>query len=163
MSSRIPSHEQHHDDADKYALGGVLTLFGLRREDAPALDALLSKNLKYFFLDASPTLPPAMPVGDFIRSLIDTHAEELHALGKAAELERRRAAYRAARASWDADGDKSANAPWRKRPVTRNQRYLIASVCQAACIEPPEVTTRGQAADWLERHTAHPQLRGDDE
>ena len=141
----------------------VLTLFGLRREDAPALDALMAKDTKYLFVEAMVPLRSTMPIGELFPTIIDTHAEELHALGRAAELERRRAAYRAARDSWDADGDKGANAPWRKRPVTRNQRYLIASVCEAARIEPPELTTRGQAADWLERHTAHPQLRGDDE
>ncbi|WP_394269722.1 hypothetical protein [Qipengyuania sp.] len=163
MSSRISSHEQHHDDADKYALGGVLTLIGLRRGDAPALDALLSKDTKYLFVEAMQPLRATMPIGELIRKIIDTRAEELHVLGKAAELERRRAAYRAARASWDANGDKGANASWRKRPVTRNQRFLIANVCQTARIEPPELSTRGQAADWLELRTAHPQLRGDDE
>lgn len=163
MTSRTPSHEQHHDDADKYALCGVLTLFGLRRGDAPALDALLAKDIEFLFVQTMQELRGDMPVGVLIRTIIDTHAEELHALGKAAELERRRTAYRAARASWDANGDKAVNAPWRKRPVTRNQRFLISSVCQAARTEPPELTSRGQAADWLERHTAHPQLRGDDE
>lgn len=163
MSSRIPSHEQHHDDADKYALGGVLTLFGLRRGDAPALDALMSKDMTFFFVEAVAKMKGDMAIGEFIRIVIDIHAVELHALGKAAELQRRREAYRAARESWDATGDKGASAPWRRRPVTRNQRFLIASVCHAMRTEPPELTTRGQAADWLERHSAHPQLRGDDE
>lgn len=163
MTNRISSHEQHHDDADKYALGGVMALCGLRRGDAPALDALMSKGMLYFIAESVDKFKQDMSIGDFIRVVIDGNAAELHALGKAAELERRREAYRIARECWDADGDKSANAPWRRRPVTRNQRFLIADVCQSLRIEPPELMTRGDAADWLERHSAHPNLRGDDE
>lgn len=163
MTSYDPSHEQHHADADKYALGGVMTLIGLRRGDAPALDALLSKDTEYLFVEAMQPLRASMPIGELLRTIIDTNAAALHALGKAAELKRRREAYRIARANWDAFGDKGPKARWRRLSVTRNQRFLIAAVCLAERAEPPELTTRGQAADWLEYHSAHPQLRGDDE
>lgn len=164
MTIRKTASETHSDDADKYALGGIMWNYGFRRGDAPALDALLTMSPGEF-VEACATnrIAPSARVGSALAMLVDVNPAGLHSRGKALELDRRRDSYRRARHDWEENGDNGPNAKWRSRTVTRNQRFLIAEVCASAQIEPPELMTRGQAADWLESQGAHPHLRGDDE
>lgn len=44
---------------------------------------------------------------------------------------------------------KNPKAAWRSRRPTRRQTYLIAEIARACGIDEPELTTRGDAFDWI--------------
>jgi hypothetical protein len=150
--------------ADKFALGAILRHHGFRLQDAPLLDAALAGSLNAIsrmivteYLTVEET-----NLADAIKWFIDRHAASLEATGAALELERRRSRYINDRNAWLASEHIDPAAPWRRRQITKAQRFLIADMCRTLQCDVPVLENRGAAADWLEQNGAHPMLRPDD-
>ncbi len=164
------SYDPSHDidvsaSAEKFALGAILRHHGFRLQDAPLLDAALAGSLNAIsrmvvreYLTVEET-----NLADALKWFLDRYAATLEAKGAALELDRRRARYMADRNAWLASEHNDPAAPWRRRQITKAQRYLIADMCRALRCDAPLLVNRGAAADWLEQHGAHPVLRNDDE
>lgn len=54
-------------------------------------------------------------------------------------------------------------AQWRKKPITRGQIYLIDEAIRCFELNPPALTTRGEAYEWLRRVGGNPRFAHLDE
>lgn len=163
MTNRAPDGWQlveHH----KLALGGVLFGLDMRAGDARALDALLRLPIATFMKAMTKyAISHDVSLADGVLALVHAGGDVLSAKGAALEFERRRQAYIEDRASWQRSDENGTDREWRRRYMTKGQRFLIAHICTAQQIAPPRDLKRGTAADWLEAHDAHPLYRDDRE
>ena len=165
MDKTTSPEQEYSPDADKFALGGVIRNFGLRRDDSRAFDGLLNLQFWEIFgrLPADTKEFMDLRVGDVLVQIVNDHSSALAITGAVLEFHRRKHAYFLARDNWMKSDQTGPMANWRKRSMTRGQRFLIAAVCHELKVAPPQNLNRGLAADWLEKMGAHPLLRDDND
>lgn len=143
---------------NKIALGGVMVNIGLSATDADALAGLLAfwADQVWSDMDVLIDTDPSVSLGQAIVMMIDRHDRDLSARGLYEAWTRRLAAYDEDRAEWLArDAEFRLEGAWRVASMTRDQRWLIRVTCRLHRIDVPGHLSRGDAADWLERHGAN--------
>lgn len=165
MTKNTTHSSEPHKDWHKYALGAIMLHHGLLQQDAAALDATLNTSIGEFCgtLINNDLGTNTSTLGEVLRLFIDHSPAKLEAQGAGLELERRRRAYLSDRAKWLEHEAKTNDRGWRKKLMTKGQRFLISHTCHRLRCEPPYLTNRGEAADWLEANGAHTDLRPDHE
>lgn len=147
---------------NKIALGAVLVNYGLSALDADALAGMLAfwADQVWSDMDVLIDTDPSVSFGQAIVMLIDRHDRDLSARGLYETWTRRLTAYDEDRAEWLArDTEFRLEGAWRAEGMTRDQRWLIRVTCRLRRIDVPGHLSRGDAADWLEAHSANMNYR----
>lgn len=140
---------------DCASIGGPWVDAGLGHHQANAHYGLIHGTLGDLVKFAS-VIPDwhELPLVSLFAMIIERNSDELATRAAVMQWQKRKAAYDADCASWQAAEPQHGDG-WRTRPMTTSQRHLIADTAQILVIEVPEGMDRGAAADWLDAHGAH--------
>lgn len=150
-------------DEVKYRLGSVL--FALNSEpvdDLALLGLLANGDLALQWLAHARGEAPAETLLDLIAIILrdPARSEWCRQWGRRIWWERSRALYEAELKSFLGSGKaEDPKARWRSRSPTKEQLYLIATICTLLEIEAPSELTRGEAFNWIRSQGGNPRFR----
>lgn len=150
-------------DADKYALGSVLAMIVFGSADGDALLGLFWNPdlMLRWFAEARVALGPSS-----FRDLYDAaitarpdRQEWLKRWGVCIRFERNHALYMAGFQSFfDSGKADDPDQSWRRKPVSADQRRLIALICDLRDLPLPTMTNRGEAFEWICNEGGNPRF-----
>lgn len=150
-------------DEVKYRLGSALCALNSEPLDDLALVGLLANgDIALRWLAHARSRAPAETLLDLIAVILSDAArtEWCRQWGRRIWWERSRALYEAELQSFIASGKADdPKARWRARHPTKEQLYLIATICTLLEIEAPSELTRGEAFEWIRSQGGNPRFR----
>lgn len=150
-------------DEAKYRLGSVLFALNPEPLDELALLGLLAHgDLALRWLANARSEALAETLLDYIAGILrdPERGEWCRQWGRRIWWERSRALYEAELQSFIASGKADdPKARWRSRHPTKEQLYLIATICTLLEIEAPSDLTRGEAFEWIRSQGGNPRFQ----
>lgn len=151
------------DDTQKYRLGSIFSVLSSRFSelDDLALVGLLA-NARYAIalLQVAVVEDSDSLVEIFDQLLSNPHlARKFRDQGARLRWEWNRALYVSEVESFaQSKAAQNPKAPWRRKPPTRGQIYLISEAVRAFDLDPPNLRSRGEAYEWLRKTGGNPRF-----
>lgn len=151
------------NDTQKYRLGSMFAVLAsdLDQLDDLAILGLLSDGELALRLLALAASKHQGSLVDLIRQVLSDPSILQAFRRKGARLwwDWNRALYHAeVEAFAQSDAARDPRASWRRRPPSRRQLYLIDEAVRAFELDPPTITNRGQAYEWLRQVGGNPRF-----
>ncbi|RSU75862.1 hypothetical protein BRX37_10235 [Sphingomonas sp. S-NIH.Pt3_0716] len=151
------------DDTQKYRLGSIFSVLSSRfveLDDLALLGLLADAHYTITLLHFSVIDDGASLLDVFNQLLLDPIlAQKFRDEGAKLRWEWNRALYVSEVESFaQSKAAQNQRAAWRRKPPTRGQIYLISEAVRAFDFDPPIVSTRGEAFEWLRKVGGNPRF-----